>query len=197
MVETGEGRLVTFEGTNRILLYPGAWPFSRPPLPYPGPAGLGMAPRNGGAEAALLLADGRLALFSERLEAGGGLAAWCREPGGTWYGWSYRPARGFSPTAACRLPDGGLLVLERRLGLLSGWGARIVRLAEADIAPGRLVAGEELARLGGSLPRDNFEGIAAYRDEQGSTIVLILSDDNFLRFQRSLLLRFRLGQGGE
>ena len=39
---------------------------------------------------------------------------------------------------------------------------------------------------------DNMEGITAWRDENGDTRIAILSDDNYSRIQRTLLLEFRL-----
>ena len=39
---------------------------------------------------------------------------------------------------------------------------------------------------------DNFEGVAVATPAGGSTIVLIVSDDNFSALQRTLLLAFRL-----
>jgi hypothetical protein len=39
---------------------------------------------------------------------------------------------------------------------------------------------------------DNMEALAAHRNAAGETILTILSDDNFSKLQRTLLLRFAL-----
>ena len=49
-----------------------------------------------------------------------------------------------------------------------------------------------MARFERPLTVDNFEGVAAVQDDDGATLVYILSDDNFNFFQRTLLLLFRL-----
>jgi hypothetical protein len=37
-----------------------------------------------------------------------------------------------------------------------------------------------------------MEGIAVHRNARGETIISLMSDDNFLPFQRTLLLQFAL-----
>ena len=37
---------------------------------------------------------------------------------------------------------------------------------------------------------DNMEGIAVHRNAAGETIITVISDDNFLLIQRTLLLQF-------
>ena len=49
----------------------------------------------------------------------------------------------------------------------------------------------EVARLAAPLSVDNFEGIAVRRDGTRDFVYLI-SDDNFLGLQRTLLLKFEL-----
>jgi hypothetical protein len=39
---------------------------------------------------------------------------------------------------------------------------------------------------------DNFEGIAARRGSDGGVLLYLVSDDNFLGLQRTLLLQFSL-----
>ena len=47
-----------------------------------------------------------------------------------------------------------------------------------------------LAELGKSIPRDNYEGLTLTEDADGQHVWLI-SDDNFMSFQRTLLLKLR------
>ena len=47
-----------------------------------------------------------------------------------------------------------------------------------------------LAEFGNAIPRDNYEGIAVTTDDDGQFVWLI-SDDNFMAIQRTLLLKLR------
>ena len=98
----------------------------------------------------------------------------------------------FSPTDATFLPDGDLAIMERRFGLSVGVGIRIRRFKTADIKPGAVLKGEILMQAGLTSRIDNMEGITAWRDTDGKTRIAILSDDNYSRLQRTLLLEFRL-----
>jgi len=100
----------------------------------------------------------------------------------------------FSPTDAAFLPDGDLVIMERRIGLSVGVAIRIRRLAAADIRPGATLEGETLMQAGLTSRIDNMEGITAWRDETGATRIMILSDDNYTRLQRTLLLEFRMDE---
>ena len=101
----------------------------------------------------------------------------------------------YSITDAAFLPDGDLVVLERRFGLSVGIGMRIRRFDAASIAPGATLKGEVLAEAGLSSRIDNMEGISAWRDGEGRTRIVLISDDNFnRRLQRTLLLEFVLDE---
>jgi hypothetical protein len=90
------------------------------------------------------------------------------------------------------LPDGDLLLLERRFALLGGLGCRLRRMAGAAIAPGAQVDGEIVYESDGSHRIDNMEGLAVHREGR-ETIVTLISDNNFNRsLQRTLLLEFAL-----
>lgn len=151
------------------------------------------APVNAGLEAMAGLGDGRLLGLSEGHARGGGrLAAAIVDEAGT-VPLAYRPAPGFKPTAADRLGR-HLFVLERRASLLGGFEARIVLIdleAEA-LAPGDVLEGRELARLGVGHEVDNFEGLLAEDGPGGAIHLTIIADDNFHAFQRTLLHQFRL-----
>lgn len=90
------------------------------------------------------------------------------------------------------LPDGDLLLLQRRFTMAGGLGMRIVRIAAGDIRPGVVVDGEILieADLGEQI--DNMEGLDAFVAPDGSTHLVLVSDDNHSILQRSLMLEFRL-----
>lgn len=189
--------LVGFERRHRIWRYPakaGKSPLRQAAEPFPAPPDLKQAPVNSGLEAMVVLSDGRLLAFTEGLAAARdpeGLAAFLWN-GKIWSRLSYRARRGFKPTAAALLPDGGVLVLERRFTLLGGLSVRLVKLAAAQIRPGAILSGQVLAKLGPPLPIDNMEALAVRRGPKGETLIYLMSDDNFNPLQRTLLLLFAL-----
>ena len=188
-------RAVGFERRHRIWLYGGDVAHAAGQA-LATPAKLGAAPNNGGIEALTQLADGRLLALTEDFRApGGGLRGWIVAlDGGAAAPLAYLPAPDFHPTALALLPDGDVLVLERRFTVIAGPGARLVRVARAAIAPGAVVSGRELGRLEAPLTVDNFEGLAVRRDALGRTLIYLVSDDNFKPYQRTLLMQFRLAE---
>jgi hypothetical protein len=185
--------LVSFERRHRIWRYPPAEPpFSALPRPLPLPPGAARMPENGGIEALVRLPGGRVLALSEELAAGNGANVGWIGDGRSWSPLVYVPGPDFKPTGAARLPDGDVLVLERRFSRLTVPGARIVRLRADAIRPGARLEGEELARIEPPLSFDNFEGIAVRRGPQGAVFIYVLSDDNYFFLQRTLLLAFEL-----
>jgi hypothetical protein len=187
---------VGYERRHRIWLYPAAEPpFSRSPRVVPPPPDVRRIPENGGMEAIVRLPGGRLFVLTEEFtDRTGDTVGWIGD-GRTWQKLTYVPGQDFKPTGAARLPDGDVLVLERRFTRLGVPGARIVRLKAEDIQPGARLAGSELALIEPPLALDNFEGIAARRGSEGQTLIYILSDDNYFFLQRTLLLSFELAPG--
>ena len=104
------------------------------------------------------------------------------------------PPAGYDPTDAAELPDGRLLVLNRRLTLSGLFTARLVVIDIRGVRAGGVVAGTEIARFERPLLHDNFEALAVTQ-EDGDTIVWIASDDNGEFWEQSLLLKFRLEFG--
>ncbi|HHG89828.1 MAG TPA: hypothetical protein ENJ90_05025 [Devosia sp.] len=99
-------------------------------------------------------------------------------------------ASGFNPTDCAFLPDGDLLVLERGVSFL-GFKMQVRRIRAENVAPGALMQGEViLSGFGGDI--DNMEGLAVRIDKDGSTRIILVSDDNFNDWQRTLLLEFEL-----
>lgn len=183
---------VSFEQRHRILVYPPAEPpFSRLPRLIAGPP-LGDTPRNGGMEALACLPGGALlALVEEGLEAG--LHRGFVETPAGWAKLNYRAAANFAPVGICVLDDGSSIVLERSFSLFfGGFGARLARVAAGAWVPGAIVEGAELARLRPPLLVDNYEGVAATRGPDGTTLLWLISDDNYLPLQRTLLAVFAL-----
>lgn len=184
---------VSFERRHRIWLYPASEPpFSATPRVVPAPPGATSMHENGGIEALVRLAGGRLFALSEELKtAGGANVGWIGD-GRTWSRVTYEPGPDFKPTGAARLPDGDVLVLERRFTRLNVPAARIVRVGADSLRPGAHIVGTELALIEPPLIFDNFEGIAVRKGGNGETLIYLISDDNYFFLQRTLLVVFEL-----
>ena len=105
---------------------------------------------------------------------------------------TYAALGGFQATGSATLPNGDILVLERRYTLRHGAAVRIRRINAETIQPGARLTAKLLAELRPPLSVDNFEGIEVRRDGSGRTVVYIISDDNFSPLQRNLLMMFEL-----
>ncbi len=157
-------------------------------------------PSNGGSEAMLKMPDGRFIVFSE--EAFGPdnskeafiFSGDPVENGTTTTRFGYVPPQGYKVTDAAFLPDGQVILVNRRFTLLEGVSAVITIADPADIAAGKAWRGEEIARLKPPYAVDNIEAVTV-TEEEGKTIIWLASDDNFQPFQRSLLMKFRLDLG--
>jgi hypothetical protein len=186
-----DGRwLVSFEGRHRILVYPsGPEGLARTPEVWPWPNSLQDLPFNRGLEALAALPDGRVLAFLESDGDGpeGRVFLWQDQD---WHGLTLAPSGSLRPTGAALLPDGDLLLLQRGFSFFSGLRARLLRIPQEQIQPGAELRGEVLADLAPPLTVDNFEGVTAWRDAQGRTLIALISDDNTSALQRTLLVLF-------
>ncbi|OWV93093.1 hypothetical protein ATY81_25625 [Rhizobium sp. R72] len=98
----------------------------------------------------------------------------------------------FDATDGAFLPNGDLLLLERRFNMAEGIGMRIRHIKAADIRPETVMDGEILLQGDFGYQIDNMEGLDAFTAEDGTTHVVIVSDDNHSILQRNLMLEFRL-----
>lgn len=105
---------------------------------------------------------------------------------------SVRRIGDFDVTDLGFLPDGDMLLLERRFVPLFGIGFRIRRIPLRTIRPGAVLDGEVLITADLSMQIDNMEGIGIHRTPAGRTVITLISDNNFSLLQRNLLLRFAL-----
>ncbi|GGB67153.1 esterase-like activity of phytase family protein [Blastomonas aquatica] len=183
---------VGFEHNHRIRRYsPG---FARAEATGAPPA-MANWPKNGGAEAILRRPDGSFIVFAEAHSEAAGVTTGLifdgdpAEPAAPSQRFSYRPPPGYRMTDVAALPDGRLLALHRKFHYLSGVSAKLGIIDPAQIVPGGLVEPRVIATLKPPFPVDNMEGIAIDR-EQSQTIIWIISDDNFMTLQRTLLLKF-------
>ncbi len=92
------------------------------------------------------------------------------------------------------LPNGDLLLLERRFSMASGVAMRIRRIKGADIKPGATVDGEVLFEADMAYQIDNMECLDVWQRADGATMISLASDDNHSILQRNLYLEFRLAE---
>jgi hypothetical protein len=184
--------VVAFEQIHRLWRYlPPPQTFDSPAQPIKTPHDVKKAPRNGGLECVAVLPDGKIFTIAEELQnKGESFKGWLIDNELS-YELSYVPSADFRPSDCAALPNGDVIVLERRLSTFLSFSARLKRLSAESIRPSALLIGEELLRLDPPLRLDNFEGIAVQQDGAG-TLIYLISDDNFHPLQRTLLLQFRL-----
>lgn len=194
---SGDEALVSFERDHRIEAFSPAWtPFEargrRVPLPIP----RGELRGNGGIETIAASPKdsplgGAVVIVAERSidDAGNLLAAILgRGP------FTVRRDEVWAVTDGTFLPDGDLLLLERRFEGFGRVGMRIRQIDGASIRPGALVDGPVLmeADLGEEI--DNMEGLDAWQGSDGQIYLSLVSDDNGSFIQRNLYLEFRLAE---
>jgi hypothetical protein len=98
----------------------------------------------------------------------------------------------FDITDGAFLPDGDLLLLERRFSMATGVAMRLRRIHAKTIAKGMVADGPVLLEADMGYQIDNMEGLDVWRREDGALIVSVISDDNQSMLQRNIYLEFRL-----
>ena len=196
---------VGFEGAHRVLAYPVSGDprsaFDAPGRPLPDlPPDIASLRGNRGLEGLAVAPAGSPLAGSVLLVAEEPRPGEADQPvwivGGPTPGMFHLARRDhYADTDAAFLPNGDLLVLQRRFGLRIGLGMRLLRIPAADIRPGRTVQGRLLLEADWGWEIDNMEGLAVDTAPDGSTILTLVSDDNGNWFQRTVLLRFRLIDG--
>lgn len=161
------------------------------------PSAMADWPFSAGPETLVRLDDGRFMVLAEGAPDGGDvrpLLVYDRDPtdpAAVPLRLGYRPPVGFSPTDAAQLPDGRLIVINRRFTAWSLFTAVLTLVDPRGFAAGATVSGREIARFEGPVVPENYEGIAI--TEGDSQILLwLVSDNNFASWQRTLLLKFAI-----
>lgn len=90
------------------------------------------------------------------------------------------------------LPNGDLLILERRFSMAESIGMRIRRISGDQIRTGVTVDGAVLLEADLLYQIDNMEGLDVWRNDAGEIVVSLVSDDNHSLLQRNLYLEFKL-----
>jgi hypothetical protein len=185
----GGGLVIAYEGEHRLRRLPFGELDAEPSIvPAPElPEGL----ENNGIEALVGLPDRSLLALSEGMpDRDGDFTAWLLR-GERIEELGYVPSGDFVPTGADRLDD-VVFVVERQLSLLGGFVSRIVAFPAAEAAPGARLRGVELGRVQRPLIGENFEGIAARRAPDGQIFLYLISDDNFILLQQTILLQLAI-----
>lgn len=189
--------LVAFEQNTRIARYD--FSISKGASPTRGFAELPQAAHisaRSGFEAMTVLKGGPHAgafvAFSERgTDSKGDRAGWLWQGSKPGTPVRLKDKGGYAVTDLVSLEDGSLIVLERRFGWFEGLFIRLRMIAAGDVAGAGAVDGETLLEADLSHEIDNMEGLALSRDEDGTAILTLISDDNFnTALQRTLLLQF-------
>jgi hypothetical protein len=162
------------------------------------PAAMQDWPSNKGAECIARLSDGRFVVIAESWEPDDSHQALLFsgdpvEAGSDIASFSYFPPPGYRVTDCAQLPDGRLLLLHRRIGLPSGFAAKLGVLDIRRLSERARLSSKVIATIAPPLLIDNMEGLAVARDSQGTHIWLI-SDNNFSALQRTLLIQFKLAE---
>ncbi len=179
---------VSFEGMHRVWTY--SDPLSKG-VRLPQHVDFQSLQNNSSLEALAVAPDGALYTMPER---SGNLSRpfpVYRYSDGEWTQPFSIPRRGaFLPVGADFGPDGRLYLLERHLQGILGFRSR-VRSFSID---GDRLSDERLVLETSTAEHDNLEGIAVWKDELGAIRLTMVSDDNFLGFQRTELVEYRLAQ---
>lgn len=128
----------------------------------------------------------------ESLDKNRNMMAFVRRTDGASFEFSVRRSDEFDATDGRFLPDGDLILLERRFNIVDGVAMRLRRISGKDIAPGATVDGEVLLTADMRYQIDNMEGLSITIDPDGTPRLTLVSDDNHSILQRNLLLEFRL-----
>ncbi len=193
----GDNAFIAFERssqTGRFTIGPGG-ALSDFVAMWPKP-GIGRLDRNRGIEAMALLppqsrfAGSILSISELSMNGDGNHRAFISGPDGV-IEFAVRHSDDYAITDADFLPGGDLVLLERRFGLNVAPGMRLRRIDATAIGGGQTVDGKVLMEAGLAYRIDNMEGLDISTDGEGQVFLTLISDDNFMYFQRTLLLEFK------
>ncbi|PCG10345.1 hypothetical protein COA17_02590 [Sphingomonas ginsenosidimutans] len=161
------------------------------------PPAMARWPDNTGAESLVRLPGGRFLVIREgrgRRERGHEALLFAGDPAapGTRVATlRYRPPAGSVPSDAALLPDGDLIVVNRRWRFPLRFGAVLVRVPAAQLRAGGVLRGRIIATLGPEMGGENVEGAAVTR-EHGATMIWLVTDNDVAFYRRTILAKFRL-----
>ena len=197
MALRGDEVLVSFERRNRVDIFPARAPGrSKPTGSLPVLIPMKEFRSNRGLETLAVAPEGSplagavVAVSEKSLnESGDVFAAILTGPSkGVFFVKRHPP---YDITDGDFLPNGDLLLLERRFSIAEGIGMRIRRIDGSRLGPGNLVDGPVLLEADFGDQIDNMEGLDVATDDEGRIFVTLVSDDNHSILQRNLILEFR------
>jgi hypothetical protein len=103
----------------------------------------------------------------------------------------YQPPRGYKPADAAFLPDGRMIVINRRFRLDAGRSTALSIIPAFTPTEGQVLTGDTITEIANLPLAANYEGIAIAPRAGGHTIWMV-SDDNFSKPGRTMLLRMEL-----
>ena len=190
------GRIwAAFEGTNAVERFPAALDKGvsvRPPE-------LQKFGSNSGPEAFARLADGRFIALSEGPRERFGTVhtgvVFAGDPvdGARGQRFAFIAPDGFRPVDMAQIPDGRVLVLLRRLrfSLSPGFESALMLADPTGLTKDSQWRGTLIGTIIDPEISDNYEGLAIAPHADGSLALWLISDDNDMSYQRSLLARLR------
>ncbi|MEZ5775185.1 MAG: esterase-like activity of phytase family protein [Hyphomicrobiaceae bacterium] len=194
-LESGEA-LVAFEQNKRVGRFPvGKDGLGAPQSYLPLPKDVQKLVANRSLESVVVLPagpmKGALVLIAERGSGAGDRPGWVIA-GKKVSEFRLADHGGFDVSDLAALPNGDIVVLERRFTWSEGMRMRLRLVSQSELAPGAKVEGEELFSADQTFQIDNMEALAVHTDQRGASVLTIMSDDNFNFFQRTLLLQFSI-----
>lgn len=176
---------VSFEGVHRVSCY---MALNSTATPLDRPTAFQSLPQNGSLEALAIDPGGQLYTLPEYATDSRGQIPVYRWTSGKWTTPFSLPARGdFHPVGADFGPDGRFYLLERSFSIL-GFRSRLRRWDFTETA----ALNEQTLLQTTSLTHDNLEGLSIWRDRIGRIRATMISDDNFMFFQRTVLVEYAL-----
>lgn len=188
----GDQWIVSYEEGGGVAWYEGgADGLLRSPTRVLRPQEIKKLPQNAGIEALALLDFGRLLVLSEG-GSGTDRKAWIID-GKTLTPRTYPVSKSYEPVDAAALPNGDVLVLERRFNgyLPPFFSARIAYIPAAVLDGQGPITASRRINLAGVINSENWEGLAIAEDV-GRVIIWLVSDDNQKWPQNTLLARISL-----
>lgn len=191
-----DGRIwAAFEGTNAVERFPAALDKGvsvRPPE-------LQKFGSNSGPEAFVRLSDGRFIALSEGARERFGTVhtgiVFAGDPvdGARGQRFSFIAPDGFHPVDMAQIPDGRVLVLLRRLrfSLSPGFESALMLADPRGLTKDSEWRGSVIGTITDPQISDNYEGLAVDPRADGSLTLWLISDDNDMSYQRSLLAKLR------
>lgn len=174
---------VSFEGRHQVFSYSTADQKGRELLRH---EDFLKMERNGSLEALAIDEKNRLYTLAETPISGSKELPVYRFENGAWEHAFSLPSQGrFRPVGADFGPDGRFFLLERKF---NGIGFR-TRVRAFDVSE-TAATGEETLLVTSTGTHDNLEGLAIWEDPNGHLRLTMISDDNFMFYQRTEIVEY-------